>query len=294
MITEFLRYLNLELNRSQHTVIAYEADLRGFNEFMVKSGVPTGDSGFFIASEISTADIREWMIELSDAHVAPVSIRRKVQSLRAYFRFLIKKGIISSNPARAIPLPKVGRKLPVISTHEDISKAIENSHSTLEALILELLYGCGLRQAELIAINDPDINIHSRELKILGKGNKHRVIPLPQQLINRITEWREERDSIYPNLPEPKPLLATKRGRISSAYLYRVVHSALITSGAQKKSPHTLRHSFATQLLNGGADINSVKELLGHASLGATQIYTHVALSELSREWKKAHPRAKK
>lgn len=291
MIREFLRHLSLELNRSQLTVTAYEADIRGFNDFMMKSGVPTDDTGFFIPSAISQNDIRDWMASLSEGGISASSIRRKLQALRALFKFLMKRGEISKNPANAIPLTKLPRKLPSIATHQDIRNSMDSASSLQDALILEVLYGCGLRRAELLGINDNDINIYSRELRILGKGNKHRIVPLPPALLDKIIKWREERDSLLPDLEEPKPLFVTRRGRMSASTLYNIVHRALQGSKAEKKSPHTLRHSFATQLLNSGADINSVKGLLGHSSLGATQIYTHLAFSELNREWRKAHPR---
>lgn len=293
MLREFLRHLSLELNRSSQTLCAYEADLRGFNDFLIKSGVPAGDTGFFIPSAVSTADVREWMVSLSERGISPASIRRRVQSLRAFFKFLMKRGVVPSNPAAAVALPKAGRKLPRIATHSDVKQSIEGASCRRDALILTMLYGCGLRQSELLGINDADINPFSRELKILGKGNKHRIIPLPATLLEQIKEWQLERDESYPDLPDPKPLFVTGRGRMSPSKLYTIVREALSGSHAAKKSPHTLRHSFATQLLNSGADINSVKNLLGHSSLGATQIYTHLAFSELSKEWKKAHPRAK-
>lgn len=294
MIREFLKYLSLELNRSRLTVQAYETDLRGFNEFMIKSGVPVRDTGFFVPSAITTADIREWMAALSEEGKTAASIRRKIQTLRAFFKFLIKRGELKGNPATAIALPKISRRLPSIATHDDIETTIESADSLQEILIFEMLYGCGLRRSELLAINDADINPFSKELKILGKGNKHRIIPLPDALLERIRQWKEERDAIYPDLEDPKPLFVTKRGRMSVSKLYSLVKKGLANSGADKKSPHTMRHSFATQLLNSGADINSVKGLLGHSSLGATEIYTHIAFAEINKDWKKAHPRAKK
>ena len=294
MLREFLKYLSLELNRSRLTVQAYEADLHGFNDFLKKSGIPTGDAGFFVASSVTTGDIREWMAHLAEQDISTSSIRRKIQSLRAYFKFLVRRGVITANPAAAVTLPKRHRRLPAIATHSDVEKSIDNASNLQEILILEMLYGCGLRRSELLGINDTDINPYSRELKILGKGNKHRVIPLPTVLLERIKEWQAERDELYPNLPTPRPLIATKRGRMSESTLYLIVRKALQQSNAEQKSPHTLRHSFATQLLNSGADLNNVKGLLGHSSLGATQIYTHLAFSELSREWNKAHPRAEK
>ena len=292
MLREFLRHISLELNRSPHTVKAYEADLNGLNEFLIKSGVPVDDTGFFIAPSITTADIREWIATLSEAGISSTSVRRKIQAVRAYFKFLVKSGVMKGNPASSITLPRPHKSLPAVASHSDIENSIEEASSLREDLILEMLYGCGLRRSELIGINDNDINRFSRELKILGKGNRHRIIPLPELLLKKITDWQEERDRLYPDLPSPKPLIAGKRGRMSVSSLYLIVRRALQNSGAWKKSPHTLRHSFATQLLNSGADINSVKNLLGHSSLGATQIYTHLAFSELKREWNKAHPRS--
>ena len=294
MIREFLRHLSLELNRSRLTVSAYAADLCGFNEFLIKSGVPSNDTGFFIPDTVTPADVREWMASLSEQGMSVASIRRKAQSLRAFFKYLMKKGIVGSNPASSVPLPKQGRKLPTIASHADITDSFENASSSGERLILEMLYGCGLRRSELLAINDNDINPYSKELKVLGKGNKHRIIPIPDGLLDRIKRWQEERNKLYPLLSEPRPLFVTKRGRMSATTLYNLVHRALQNSSVHQKSPHTLRHSFATQLLNSGADINSVKNLLGHSNLGATQIYTHLAFSEISKEWVKAHPRAKK
>lgn len=294
MLREFLRYLSLELNRSSLTVKAYEADLRGFNNFILKSGAPSdGDTGFFVPSAITSADVREWMASLSEEGVAASSIRRKMQSLRAFFKFLVKRGIIRTNPASMLPLPKKGRKLPLIATHSDIEKSISRTSDPQEELIIAMLYGCGLRRSELVAINDNDINPFSRELKVLGKGNKHRILPLPESLLELIGSWQQERDRLFPDLPSPKPLFATKRGRMPVRKVYMIVKQLLRGTDAERKSPHTLRHSFATQLLNSGADLNSVKGLLGHSSLGATQIYTHVAFSQLNREWNMAHPRAK-
>lgn len=293
MLREFLKYLSLELNRSPLTVEAYESDLRGFNEFLVKSGAPVGDAGFFVPTAVTSADVREWMASLSEEGVSAVSIRRKVQSLRAYYKFLMKGGHAASNPASSLPLPRSGRRLPTIASHTDILESIDASEKVVESFALKMLYGCGLRRAELLQINDSDINPFTRELKVLGKGGKHRLIPLPPALMEEIGAWQKWRDAKYPDLPSPRPLMATSRGRMSASTLYNIVKGALAASTAEKKSPHTLRHSFATQLLNSGADINSVKSLLGHSSLGATQIYTHLAFSELSREWAKAHPRAR-
>lgn len=294
MLREFLRYLSLELYRSKHTVEAYSTDLRGFNEFIHDSGVPLDDAGFFIPTEISTADIREWIATLSEQGMNSASIRRKLQSLRAYFRFLVKRGVVKTSPAAGVPLPKRAKKLPEIASRAEIEEAIESEQSALGALALRLLSDCGMRRAELLGLTDADINPYSKEIRILGKGDKERVIPISEELLAAITAWQKERDSRYPHLEEPRRLMATRSGGMSTTTLYRLVNNALAGTNASRKSPHTLRHSFATTLLNSGADINSVKELLGHSSLSATEIYTHIAFADMMKDYGKAHPRAKK
>lgn len=293
MYREFLRYLDIELGRGKLTIEAYSADLLEFNEFLKNTGIDFGDAGFFDARQVSPDDIRAWISELSEKKMAKTSIRRKIQSLRSYFKFLLKRGIVKANPALAVPLPKKSKKLPEIATQEEVEEAIDSQLLNVEALALEMLFYCGLRRSELLSITDSDINIFSKELKVLGKGNKERIIPLTDSLMARIRDWQQERDELYPELPAPRHLMATKSGKMSASTLYKIVNRALSKTTASKKSPHTLRHSFATSLLNKGADINSVKELLGHSSLAATEIYTHVAFADLAREWKKAHPRSK-
>lgn len=294
MLREFLRYLSLELYRSEHTVEAYSSDLRGFNEFLHNSGVPQDDAGFFIPSAVTTADIREWVAALSEQGVGASSLRRKIQSLRAYFKFLVKKGILQSSPAAAVPLPKKSRKLPEVASRTEVEAVIDAEDSPLYAIALELLFGCGLRRSELLRLTDDDINPYSREMRILGKGRKERVIPLSQSLLESISRWQCLRDETYPDLEAPRRLMVTRTGAMSESTLYKMVRRALRATSASRKSPHTLRHSFATTLLNAGADINSVKELLGHSSLAATEIYTHVAFADLKKDYGNAHPRAKK
>lgn len=294
MIREFLRHLSLELYRSPETVEAYSSDLHGFNEFIKSSGVATDDAGFFIPSRISTADIREWIVSLSEQGLQASSLRRKIQSLRAYYKFLIKRGVVDTNPAMAIPLPKKQRKLPDIATTEDVRSVLSEAENLRNRLIIEMLAGCGLRRSELLDITDNDINFHSVELRVTGKGSKTRILPLPTALIETIREWQQERDRLYPELPSPRPLIATMHGAMSKSCLYKIVNRGLQPTTASRKSPHTLRHTFATGLLNSGAEINSVKELLGHSSLGATQIYTHLAFADLKANYDKAHPRSKK
>lgn len=294
MIREFLRHLSLELYRSPQTVEAYASDLRGFNDFMHKAGVKTDNAGFFIPSLVGTADIREWVAQMSEEGIAATSLRRKIQSLRAYYKFLVQKKIVADNPALAVPLPKKSRKLPEITSASEVEDIISETEKIRNSLIIEMLFGLGLRRAELLDVTDSDINFYSGELRVRGKGAKIRIVPLPQELKDKISTWQRERDALYPNLPAPRPLISTAHGAMSPSNLYKIVRGALGGTSAAKKSPHTLRHTFATSMLNAGADINSVKDLMGHASLAATQIYTHLAFGDLKNNWQKAHPRAKK
>lgn len=171
---------------------------------------------------------------------------------------------------------------------------IENEASLRNLLVVDILYTLGIRRAELIAISDPDINFTSGEIKITGKRSKQRIIPVPQKLLDKIAGWQKLRDSLWQDLPDPRPLIAVKGKRITPQQVYNIVKKELSCSSAKKRSPHALRHSFATAMLNGGADINSVKEFLGHASLSTTQIYTHISFNEMKKAYSSAHPRAVK
>ena len=294
MFREFLRYLSLELYRSRHTVEAYHADLREFNQYMSQTGVIMDDAGCFIPSRVLPVHVRGWIAEMAEAGMSPRSIRRKMQSLRSYFKFECKRNEGLKNPLAEISLPKQSKRLPEFAREGELNEILSSIEKTRDRLIVMMLYGCGLRRSELLSITDADIQEGRREMRITGKGNKTRVIPLTDDLLSAIRDQQKERDEKFPELPTPKPLIATAHGSMSESALYKTVNRLLSPSSASKKSPHTLRHTFATSLLNSGADINSVKELLGHASLGATQIYTHVAFKDMQKDWKKAHPRGGK
>ena len=291
MFREFLRYLSLELYRSPHTVEAYSADLREFNQYVSQTGVIMDDAGCFIPSGVLPSHVRGWIASMAEDGISARSIRRKLQSLRSYFKYECRRDETLKNPLSGITLPKQAKKLPEFARPGELQEILGGTEKTRDRLIVMMLYGCGLRRSELLGITDADIQEGRRELRILGKGNKTRVIPLTDELLGAIRDQQRERDEKFPELHHPRPLIATSRGAMSVSGLYKIVNSLLAPSTASKKSPHTLRHTFATSLLNAGADINSVKELLGHASLGATQIYTHVAFKDMQKDWKKAHPR---
>ncbi|MDE6691977.1 MAG: tyrosine-type recombinase/integrase [Muribaculaceae bacterium] len=294
MISDFLKYLELELNRSFHTVKAYGKDLREFAAFLGK------DTELRDAPAISASEIRAWIADMARRGISPRSLRRKTQAARAFFRWIRKRGMISNNPAAEVQLAKIGRKLPEFVREQEMEQLLANpipgeypELTMRNRLIVNILYSCGIRRDELVKLNDSDIDYHAKEMRVHGKRDKTRILPLPDALIKEIREWQTVRDSLYA-LPTPTPLFCTSRGRISANTVYTIVHNYLLSTGATHKSPHSLRHTFATSMLNGGAEINSVKELLGHASLQSTQIYTHLTFSDLKKAYDNAHPRAKK
>lgn len=292
MKTDFLKYLELELNRSPLTVKAYGDDLCEFAAFL---GV---DEELQDAAKISSADVRSWLADMSRHGLSARSLRRKTQAVRAFFRWLQKQNRIKRNPAKEIQLAKIGRKLPEYVREDEMERLLsaplagDPILSKRNHLILNLLYSCGIRREELAKITDADINLFSKELRIHGKRDKTRIIPLPDALILEISDWQRIRDANY-SFPKPAPLICTSRGRMSTSNIYKIVHDLLVGTGATHKSPHTLRHTFATALLNDGAEINSVKELLGHSSLQSTQIYTHLSFNEIKKAYNSAHPRGK-
>lgn len=293
MKTCFLEYLELELNRSKLTVKAYGRDLGELASFL---GM---DDEMSDAASITSANIRGWLAEMARNGISSRSLRRKTQAARAFFKWMQKRRVIDMNPAQEIQLAKIGRKLPEFVREDEMEQLLDNPTpggdpmlNLRNHLILNILYSCGIRRDELAKITDADINIYSKELRIHGKRDKTRILPLTDELIEDIKIWQKVRDSVY-NLPQPAPLICSKRGSLSSNMIYNIVHDMLMSTGATHKGPHALRHTFATSMLNDGAEINSVKEMLGHSSLQSTQIYTHLTFNEIKEAYNKAHPRGK-
>lgn len=294
MISNFLKYLELELNRSKLTADAYGRDLREFAEFLGK------DEDMSDAETITTTDVRAWLADMARHGLSPRSLRRKTQAARAFFRWIQKQGFISNNPASEVQLAKIGRKLPEFVRPQEMEELLVNpvlggdpALNIRNKLIIDILYSCGIRRDELSKITDADIDFHQKEIRVHGKRDKTRIIPVADQLLNEIKEWQTVRDSLY-SLPSPAPLICSKRGKLTGRTIYDIVHKLLLGTGATHKSPHSLRHTFATSLLNNGAEINSVKELLGHSSLQSTQIYTHLTFSDIRKAYDEAHPRSKR
>lgn len=302
----FATYLKYEAGRSALTIRAYLDDITLLAKF-----VTGGNPDEFDSLGVTTADLRAWLASMAKAKSA-ATLSRHLQSIRAFYRFMQKKGHRPDNPAQDIPSVKIGRHLPffvkesemeeVLESHTEeaaSANALENPSDKIthlrDSLIIELLYATGMRQAELLALNDADISFPRAEVRLTGKRAKQRVIPLPPQLLEKIREWQNARDAEWGEQYDDtgnKPLIATSEGRISKSTLYRTVRRMLADTSAGRKSPHTLRHTFATAMLNGGSDIHDVKEFLGHSSLATTQIYTHVSMAQIREAYAKAHPRA--
>lgn len=301
MVTDrFLDYLRYERNRSPLTVEAYGRDVSQFAAW-----ITGGQTERFEPRDVSTNDIRAWLASLSREKISPRSLRRKAQSLRAFFRFLLRGNMIETNPAASLTLPKMSKPLPDVVKAEEVEGILRLDENELtrnpddaeirrDSLIVDILYSLGLRRAEIASLSDSDISTYASELKVTGKRSKQRVVPVPPPLMEKITVWQHMRDSLWPDLPAPKPLLVKKGKRMTARQIYLTVHRELEISSARKKSPHALRHTFATSMLNEGADLNSVKEFLGHTSLSTTQIYTHVSFADMKKAYSQAHPRVKK
>lgn len=305
----FLDYLTYELARSPHTVRAYRQDLTQFEEFCRRE---TGD---FKPDAVGTPLIRRWISSLATSGEAPASLRRKTQSLRAYFRFLCRRGRLTVNPADDVILAKLPKPLPDFVADADLKRllavtagsepqssaeeppraeaAAEDPAAARDHLILHMLYATGLRLSEILSLTDDSISTSLSQLRVVGKRRKERIVPLAGPLLEEIARWQTIRDEAFPNLPAPRPIIATRHGAMSPSNLEKIVKRLLQNENAGRKSPHTLRHTFATSMLNGGADLNSVRAILGHSSLATTQIYTHLRFSDLQDVYAHAHPRAK-
>jgi integrase/recombinase XerC len=291
MIKSFLRYLQFEKRYSEHTVIAYAADLEQYAVFLAQEGI-----------EISTADyssIRLWVISLVEDGLHPATINRKMASLRSFYKFLRRQELITDDPCQRLQALKTPKRLPEFLQEKDIGKLFDHhkfdhSFSGLrDKLILELLYGTGMRRAELVGLEDSSINFNKKQIKVLGKRNKERVIPVTTIVINLIADYNKQKFDHFGNLNTTSLIVTDKGESCYPMLVYRTVVKYLgEVVSLDKKSPHVLRHSYATHLLNNGADLNAVKDLLGHSSLAATQIYTHNSLEKLKKVFQQAHPKA--
>lgn len=297
LVESFIKYLRYELNRSAHTVLSYKRDITQFIEYCEAGG----ENEAFNPKLVKSADVRGWIVSLSKNGVSARSVRRKVQALRALYRYLIKRDTEIEDPTADMEMAKNKRVLPTCIKADTIDRALTESvdksdfESVRDNLMLLMLYTTGMRRAELITLLDRNVDAAVKELKVVGKRSKARIIPFGDELTNAINEYREIRDMMIGS-GNPECFFTRIGGEpLYPSLVYNVIHSKLAAvDAASKMSPHVLRHSFASSLLNNGAELNSVKELLGHQSLVATQVYTHITFSELKKNYKQAHPRAAK
>jgi len=291
-IKEFEAYLTHEQNYSKHTILAYLADLHSFNQFLQED-----QPGAVIDKAIYT-DVRNWIVHLVDGELTNRTINRKIASLKAYYGFILQIGIIEVNPLAYHQPLKVDQKIQIPFSQKEMANALElqSDHSDFNKvrnlLIISLLYATGIRRAELIDLKKNAVNLKGRSMRILGKGNKERIIPLLPWCVQLIEEYLQLREEVL-NTEEVANLLLTEKGKpIYPSLVYRVIKETFKkVSGKQTISPHIIRHTFATHMLDEGADLMTIKELLGHSSLASTQVYTYNSMKKLKRVYNASHPR---
>ncbi len=299
-IQDFKNYLIVEKNASPHTLDGYLNDIAQFQEFLFHSGHAV-ESGSIQLEKIDRLAMRSFMGYLYDKKITGVSMRRKLSTLSSFFRFLCREGALKTNIAKTVPAPRIQNKLPAYFSVDDMFRLLEVPQGeeflpVRDRALLELFYSCGLRISELVGLSLEDINLDSRMVKVLGKGGKERLLPMGRQCVKALKTYLNTRtDKIREFSPGPDKLFLNYRGAGISVRGVRKIVEKYIRQGhfPGGVSPHSIRHSFATHLLDGGADLRSIQELLGHSSLSTTQKYTHLTLDRLSETYDKAHPRAK-
>lgn len=291
-IQTFTDYLKFEKRYSAHTIASYSNDLISFFDFLETS------YGVQQIREVQSVMVRSWLAELKEKEMSGVTLNRKISSLKSFFKFQLKSGGVEQSPMGQIISPKKGRRLPVFVKEEEarslnsvLQSGAEDWKSLNARMLVGIFYATGMRLSELIGLKDQQIDPDREQIKVLGKGNKERVIPVSRELLDLIRTYQALRNKEFARTEET--LLVTEKGKkMYPRYAWQLVNQVLgAGSSLDKRSPHVLRHSFATHLMNHGADLNAVKELLGHSSLAATQVYTHTTIEKLKDIHKKAHPR---
>lgn len=297
MIENFLEYLRVERHYSSLTTQGYERDLKEFCSFL---HVAPAD---FCPDSATQDDVRSWLVDMLDSGLSPRSVRRKLSALRSYYKYLLRIGKVRCDITRSVVAPKMSKKLPSFFSEEEMLRAEEMMRhaddfpSLRDNLIIEMLYETGMRRAEMAGLCDGDIDLHEMQVRIFGKRRKERIVPFGEHLKQMIEDYYESRREEWGVEPAPNQvfLLTNKGEEMNVNALYSIVRTRMGEASTQKKhSPHVLRHTFATEMLGNGADINTIKTLMGHSSLSATQVYTHTTFEQLREAYQKAHPRAKK
>lgn len=295
----FLRYLEIEKRYSPHTVRSYSNDLDHFFSFLISEGLPSDPV------LVTFAEVRRWLSWSLDGSnpekLQTVSVHRKISCLRVFYRYLRKQGIMNHDPLEKVVLPRKKKTLPVFVAERSLDNLLDQScfaedfGGVRDRTMIEMLYLTGIRRAELIGLRNEDVDLAGGTLKVTGKRNKQRIIPIVIPYIKRLREYIKVRDGISPGSPRDWFFVTDKGNKLYDKLVYNTVNKYLsMVTTVEKKSPHVLRHTFATHMLNRGADLNSIKELLGHANLSATQVYTHNTFEKLKRVYSGAHPRESK
>ncbi len=297
-VNDFVNYLNYEKRFSPHTIISYQTDLRQFQQYLKAN---------FEVDEIKLVNhqiVRSWLVHLMNEKVTARSVARKLTTLKTFYRFLLKENRVENNPMAKVQSPKIQKRLPVFVEETPINELFDkkgndkkevffepNFEGIRDKLLINILYSTGIRLSELIGLKTLDTDLYNNQIKVLGKRNKERIIPITKELVILISEYLEMKTKEGLN---NENLLVTKKGeKLYSKMVYNIVKTNLTyVTSVEKRSPHILRHTFATHLLNRGADLNAIKELLGHANLAATQVYTHNSIERLKNIYKNKHPRA--
>jgi integrase/recombinase XerC len=293
LIQSFLDYLKFQKRYSQHTIISYENDLQSFSDFIIATFGETE------INQVNASFIRSWLASLKEGGMESKSINRKISSLKSFFKYQLREGNISISPMTTIVSPKIKKRLPQFVDEKEVAVLFNHVEfpgdwkGSTERLIMSLFYNTGMRQAELVSLKEKQVDKSNRAIKVLGKGNKERVIPISVELMGMLQDYLASKRSFLESYDEENVLVNEKGKKLQPRYVYDVVkHYLSMVTTINKRSPHVLRHTFATHLLNNGAELNAVKELLGHSSLAATQVYTHNTIEKLKDVYKKAHPKA--
>lgn len=288
-ISSFLNHILKNKRYSLHTVKAYENDLESLKAFL--------EDNYEVTTDRAEADmLRSWLVQLLDTGASGKTVNRKLSTLKSYYNFLYREGLINQLPTGKLISPKIVKPLPTFVSQKDMDRLFDSLefeqsfNGRRDALIIDLFYSCGMRLSELINIKDKDLDFYNATLKVIGKRNKERILPLHKNIIQKLKEYLEEKKTLY----NRDYLFVTEKGnKLYPKFVYRKVNYYLgqVTT-LKKKSPHVLRHTFATHMLNNGADLNTIKEILGHTNLTATEVYTHNSIEKLKNIYKQAHPRA--
>lgn len=293
MIDSFLQYIQYEKRCSPHTLISYRTDLQQFKDYLISSYecLEPENASFLM--------VRSWIVSLVEDKKSPASINRKIATLRTFYKFLLRRGVITTDPMLKVKALKVSKPLPQFVEEQNLNHLLDNFNFSedfigiRDKLVMELLYGTGIRLAEMIEMQEKDVHVQDHVIKVTGKRNKQRIIPVNAQLVVLIKTYIENKKKSFINNVNSFLIVTDSGDKSYPMLVYRIVKKYLdLATTIEKRSPHVLRHTFATHLLNKGADLNAIKDLLGHSSLAATQVYTHNSLDKLKQVFEQAHPKA--